>query len=308
MSVTLHNPIALDDLLRIEDLDFKIHGRCEQMIKSISSLSEIKPGTLCFCKSLNEKNIATLLNVEGAVIIADRYDVRLQHHCIVSTQNPFLLFAYVLRNLFGSRPDSTISPNQWYGRPIIAETAVIHAGATVMAGCKIGEGSVIMPGAVLYSGTQIGRNVTVEANAVIGNRGLAVAEDASGEWFEVPHVGDVVIDDNVSIGANSVVVRGLIDSTYIGRGTKIANLVNIGHNCHIGDHCWISSGVQLAGSTRVEDGAMLGLASMAKNHVNIGAKSQLGIGAVVVKSVASASTVFGNPAKSLKTMKDWRSS
>ena len=307
MSVALQTTISVESLLEAVGIESRVYGQMGSVVDSVCSLSDVTPGSLCFCNTLSDKIVNELCETSSAVIIANRYDERLQKHSVIVTHNPFLLFAHILIKLFGPRPDIAMTANKSYGPAMIAQTAIIHEGATVMAGCEVGDGCILMPGVVLYSGVKLGRNVVVESNTVIGTRGIAVVETPQGKWLEVPHVGNVIIEDDVSIGANSVVMRALIDRTYIGKGTKIANLVNIGHNCHVGSHCWISSGVQLAGSTRVENGAMIGMAAMTKNRISIGEKSQVGLGAVVVKNVGPAVSVFGNPAKTLKTMKRWRS-
>ena len=134
-------------------------------------------------------------------------------------------------------------------------------------------------------------------SVVIGGSGFGFVKDEDGTWLEIPHVGGVVIGNNVRIGSNCCIDRGTIEDTVIGDGTKIDNLVHIAHNCKIGKNCIICAGVTFCGSVTVEDDVWLAPGTLIKEGVTIGKGAKTGLGAVVVKDVTAGALVYGNPAK-----------
>ncbi len=148
---------------------------------------------------------------------------------------------------------------------VIAEDAEIGEGSRIGAGCvvgrgvKIGHGCQIYPRVTIYAGTTLGDRVTVHAGAVLGSDGFGYVRDSkSGRYEKFPQVGRLVIEDDVEIGANTTVDRGALDETRIGRGTKIDNLVHIGHNCHLGENVVIAAQTGLSGSIVIENDVVLG--------------------------------------------------
>ena len=161
----------------------------------------------------------------------------------------------------------------------------------------IGENSEIFPFAVIHSGSVIGEKCRIQANSVIGAVGMAYAEVGMEYSARFTHLGAVRIGDNVDIGANSIIVRGILQDTVIGNGTKIGNGVNIGHNTIIGKNCFISSNVTLCGSVVLEDGCWIAPGTTVLNKVVIRENTQIGVGSVVRKSTDPDSVYVGNPAK-----------
>jgi UDP-3-O-[3-hydroxymyristoyl] glucosamine N-acyltransferase len=198
----------------------------------------------------------------------------------------------------------------------------IHPAAIVSVAAEIGEGTSIGPGAVIHDGVkvgsqcEIGPNVTVYANVTIGDRvhvqagavlgakGFGYARNSeTGEYLLFPQQGTLVIEDDVDIGANTTIDRGALGETRIGRGTKIDNLVHIGHNCVIGRNVIIAAQTGISGSSVVEDGAILGGQVGIGEHATVGAGVILGGGAGVLtgKKMHGPGEVFwGRPARPLK--------
>ncbi|HLW83568.1 MAG TPA: UDP-3-O-(3-hydroxymyristoyl)glucosamine N-acyltransferase [Candidatus Sulfotelmatobacter sp.] len=141
----------------------------------------------------------------------------------------------------------------------IGEGTHIGAGAVVGRDVKIGRGCRIYPQVTIYAGTTIGDRVTVHAGAVLGSDGFGYVRDrVTGRYEKFPQVGRLVIEDDVEIGANTTIDRGALDETRIGRGTKIDNLVHIGHNCRIGENVVIAAQTGLSGSIVIENDVVLG--------------------------------------------------
>jgi len=201
-------------------------------------------------------------------------------------------------------------------------TAGIHASAVIGEGVEIGEGTGVGPGVVLgdgvrigkdcnilarvtlYAGTVLGDRVVVQAGAVLGSTGFGYARSAeTGEYFLFPQQGSLYVEDDVEVGANSTIDRGALGETRIGRGTKIDNLVHIGHNCLIGKNVIIAAQTGISGSSVVEDGAILGGQVGIGEHAIVGAGVILGGGAGVLsgKKMRGPGEVFwGRPARPLK--------
>jgi len=200
--------------------------------------------------------------------------------------------------------------------------AGVHVSAVVGKGVTIGVGSWVGPGVVLedgvvigsdcnlmarvtvYSGTELGDRVVVQAGAVLGSTGFGYARNsAMGEYQIFPQQGRLVVEDDVEIGANTTIDRGALGETRIGRGTKIDNLVHIGHNCVIGKNVIIAAQTGISGSSVVEEGAILGGQVGIGEHATVGAGVILGGGAGVLsgKKMRGPGEVFwGRPARPLK--------
>jgi UDP-3-O-[3-hydroxymyristoyl] glucosamine N-acyltransferase len=200
--------------------------------------------------------------------------------------------------------------------------AGVHPSAVVGEGVAIGVGSRIGPGVVLedgvvvgsdcnlmarvvvHTGTVLGERVVVQAGAVLGSTGFGYARNqATGEYLIFPQQGRLVVEDDVEIGANTTIDRGALGETRIGRGTKIDNLVHIGHNCVIGRNVVIAAQTGISGSSVVEDGAILGGQVGIGEHATVGAGVILGGGAGVLsgKKMRGPGEVFwGRPARPLK--------
>ncbi len=146
---------------------------------------------------------------------------------------------------------------------------------------------------------KIGKNVIVKQGAVIGTDGFGF-ERCVKRLIRFPSLGGIVIGDNVEIGADTCIDRGTLGDTVIGDGTKIDNLVHIGHNAKIGKHCLIVANVLIGGSAVIGDECFIGASAVIRDGIKIGKRAFVGMGAVVVKDVAEGETVVGNPAKPIK--------
>lgn len=189
-----------------------------------------------------------------------------------------------------------IGPGASIGEHVeISENVMIHAGVHIMAGCRIGRGTTIFPRVVLYEDTVIGDRVILHAGAVIGAFGFGYST-VEGRHQLSAQLGNVEIEDDVEVGANSTIDRGTYGPTRIGVGTKIDNLSMIGHNCQIGRHNLLCAQVGIAGSsTTGEYVAMAGQVGV-RDHVHIGDMAQLGAQAGIASDVTPEAQLMGTPA------------
>ena len=177
----------------------------------------------------------------------------------------------------------------------LAEEVVVHAHAVVGAGCRIGAGTVVHPHAVLYPGTVVGEHCVIHAGVVLGSDGFGYATH-QGTHVKVPQVGRVIVEDHVEIGANSTVDRAMLDETRIGVGSKIDNLVQVGHNVHLGRGCILVSQAGIAGSSRLGAYVVVAGQSGVAGHLELGDRVQVAAKSAVFEDVEAGRKVAGVPA------------
>ena len=182
----------------------------------------------------------------------------------------------------------------------IGKGSVILAGAYLGNNVSIGENCRIYPYAVIYDDVVLGNHVIIHSGAIIGADGFGY-KFRNHQHVKVPQVGNVVINDNVEIGANTCVDRGALGSTVIGKGSKIDNLVQIGHNNKIGQHVIMCGLTGVSGSCQIDDYAILAGSSGIADHVNIGTGAVVMARSGVAGDVKAGAQVFGSPAKDKKT-------
>ncbi|WP_036253571.1 UDP-3-O-(3-hydroxymyristoyl)glucosamine N-acyltransferase [Methylobacter sp. BBA5.1] len=203
--------------------------------------------------------------------------------------------------------DNVVLGNELYIGPyaVIGENASIGDGSDILAGvyignnAKIGKNCRIHPYAVIYDNVEIGDNVIIHSGAVIGAEGFGY-KFRNGAHVKVPQVGNVVIADNVEIGANTCIDRGALGSTVIGSGSKIDNLVQVGHNNKVGEHVIMCGQTGVSGSCTIEDYAILAGSAGVADHVTIGRGAVVMARSGIAGDVKPGAQVFGSPAKDKK--------
>ncbi len=284
-------------------------------IARIAGVEDADSETLTF--ATDERYLAAALQSRAAAVLVDASVSRpAPEKPLLVVENVRLALARLLEALRPQRPQgpfvhaaAAIEPDA-----LLAADVYIGAGAYVGRRATVGAGSVIGPGAYVGDDASIGESAWLHAHASvmercrIGNRvvlhaGSVVGSEGFGWAFvegrleRIPQVGNVVLDDDVEIGANSCVDRAQTGSTQIGEGTKIDNLVQIGHNCRIGKHCALASLTGLAGSTVVGDYVKIAGQVGTRGHMTIGSRSTVAGQSGVWGDVAEGITVSGNPAR-----------
>ncbi len=289
-----------------------VRGDGETVISGLGSLETAGPDAVTFLA--NPRYAAKVAKTSaGAVLMApggERYG-----RTAIEVANPYLGFAKLL-TLFYTTPHE---PAGVLPAAIVSDTAVIGEGASIYPGASIGRNvavgarTVVYSGAVLYDNVKVGEDCIIHANAVIrercliGNRciiqpgavigsdGFGYAPDGSG-YYRIPQIGIVVLADDVEIGANSCVDRAAIEVTHIGRGTKLDNLVQIAHNCQIGEDCMIVSQVGISGSAKIGNHVTLAGQVGVAGHLTIGDNVMVGGQSGVPSSLPPNAAYSGSPA------------
>jgi UDP-3-O-[3-hydroxymyristoyl] glucosamine N-acyltransferase len=247
--------------------------------------------------------------------------------CVVETEQPRLWFARAAKLLRPPLPRASIHAPHHLGShlkigkrvaigtgAVIGDNVALGDGTRIEAGAVIGDGVVIgeecriYPRAVLYPGTTLGNRVVVHAGAVLGADGFGYVRDSTtGAYTQFPQQGTLLIEDDVEIGANSTIDRGALKQTRIGRGTKIDNLVHVGHNCDIGEDVILVMGTGISGSSTVGNGAVLAGQVGIGDHAHVGPGVILGgqAGVLSGKTVTNqglkpGTVLWGTPARPLK--------
>ncbi len=193
--------------------------------------------------------------------------------------------------------DVSIGPFVVLGRNVrLGDRCVLAEGVSIGDDVVVGDDARMDARVVCYAGARIGQRVIVKAGAVIGGDGFGYLSRGAGHE-RIPHVGGCLIGDDVEIGSNSCVDRGSLDDTVIGRGTKLDNLVHVGHNVRIGVRCLLMAGVGVAGSTRLGDDVILAGHVGVTDHLTIGDRVQVAAKSAVIGNVPAGSVVSGHPAR-----------
>jgi UDP-3-O-[3-hydroxymyristoyl] glucosamine N-acyltransferase len=282
-------------------------------IRGVSGIREATPGDITFLA--NARYESYLSETRASAVICTR-EQRVAQVPLLLVENPYLAFQQAV-SLFGHRrlrpppgvhPTAAVSPEAIIGKGTsIGAHCVVEAGvhigerAVLLGGCYIGSQAVLgddtflYPNAVVREACIVGARCILHPGVVVGSDGFGFTLDA-GRYHKVPQVGNVVIGDDVEIGANTTIDRATMDSTRIGDGTKIDNLVQIGHNVLIGKHCIIVAQVGICGSTRLEDFVTLGGQAGLAGHIRIGERAMVGGQSGVTKSIPSGEVWSGYPA------------
>jgi UDP-3-O-[3-hydroxymyristoyl] glucosamine N-acyltransferase len=293
----------------------------DRRIRNIAPLDTAGPSDVSFLDS--PKFADALANTRaGACLIAPRFAAAAPRGLVVlETTQPYPAFVAITRKLFSNllRPSSQFGVDGRSASAEIDPTARLEAGVTVeplaLVGprAEIGSGTVIGPGAIIGPDVRIGRECAIGAHAsilqaLVGDRviihpGVRIGQDGFGflpspqAHQKIPQTRRVIIQDDAEIGANTTIDRGATRDTVIGGGTKIDNLVQIGHNTTIGRHCLIVSQVGISGSVTVGDFAMLGGQAGVADHISIGEGAMIGARAGVMSNIPAGGRWAGYPAE-----------
>ena len=269
-------------------------------INRFASLAHPSSDALCWAK----KPLPAESIPEAAVLVCllEQEHSKERETVMLHVKEPRRIFAEIVSHFNPEIHETGIS-----NKAIVCPTAAIGKNVYIGPGsvigdhCKIGDGTIIDANVTLYHHTTIGKNCHISSGAVIGADGHGYVLDENNKYQKIRHMGNVVIGDNVDIGANSCLDRGVLDDTTIGDNTKIDNLVQVAHSANIGQNCIITAGSIICGSGTIGDDCWLAPGSVVRNGIKVAPHTQIGMNAVVYRSIKQADTVYaGNPAVAVK--------
>ena len=279
-------------------------GLSDQMIESVGSPQECSQGSLVFLRPQPLEELQKNFDVcQASVLIVNQAVTASQGKTLLVTADPLSLFIKSLQILFYPEPTPTV-----HSSAVVSPAALLAAGVSIGANSVVEAGVCIEPdchiGANCFIGgnAYIGQGTVIQNNVSIGGVGLGFHFESNGNRLFFPHLGTVRIGVNAVIGSGSVIARGQLTDTVIGAGSRLGNLVNVGHNVRIGENCAISSGTSIAGGVHIGDECQVGVGVCFNAKITVSSHCKIGMGTVVTKSLPKGVSVFGNPAKPLPTM------
>jgi UDP-3-O-[3-hydroxymyristoyl] glucosamine N-acyltransferase len=301
-----------------------VHGDGERAIRAAKPVAEAGSSDVTFVE--NERNVRLLAACRAAAVVApDALAERIselrglegQSFIVVQVKDALAGFVAIAQHLHGQPeppphgidPRAAVHPSAKVGADAsvfpfvsVGEGSVIgvrcrlHSGAVIGRNCRLGDDVTLHPQAVLYDNTVLGDRVILHAHAVIGADGFGYRTQ-DGKHIKTPQFGWVEIGDDVEIGAGTTIDRGTFQPTRIGAGTKIDNLVQIGHNCQIGRHNLLVSQVGMAGSSSTGDYVVVAGQAGVADHIHIGAGAVIGARSAVSREVPPGARFLGIPAR-----------
>jgi len=307
---TLSELAGLLGAVVVGDGSIEIHG--------VTGIQEAGPGDLTFLANPKyEKYLAE--TSASAVIVSPDYRARCEElgKPALVVENPYSAFASAVTTYLepslglprGVHPTAVVDEAAEIGREAavgahvvvaagarLGDRVVVHPGAYIGTDVTVGADSIVYPNATIRRGSAIGERVIIHSGSVIGSDGFGFARETEGHR-KIPQVGNVVIEDDVEVGANACIDRATVGTTRIGRGTKIDNLVQIGHNVRIGEGSIVVAQVGISGSTRLGRNVVLGGQVGVAGHIEIGDGVMVGAQSGVTRSVPNGEVVSGYPAR-----------
>jgi len=290
-------------------------GDASLEIRGVAGLAEAQQGEISFLANSRYKNFLKSTQA-SAVVTAEKIE-NSSPLAVVKHPNPYLAFSQIVKLFYPERKDypseihasAILGKNLKLGQPVhVGAYVVVEDGVeignhtTVLSGCfigeksQIGENCLIYPNVTIRENIIIGNNVIIHSGAVIGSDGFGFAYDGKTHQ-KIPQIGNVIIEDEVEIGANVTIDRAALGSTRIGKGTKIDNLVQIGHSVEIGENCILVAQVGIGGSTKLGKNVTLAGQAGLVGHIDIGDRVIVGAQGGVTKSIPAGKVVSGYPAR-----------
>ncbi len=291
-----NNKYRVEEITNFIRGGFIIDGDAGQRFSRIEGLDDASEGALTWCSPKKENQEELIRNTGASVVICSD---SVSHEIaagktLIKTDDPRKTFMEVVNGLKKQEREYGIHPTA-----VIHPEAEIHDKAyigpfTYVGKSRIGEGTVIHGHVYIYDNVEIGNDVVVEAGVIIGADGYGYQKNHDGDWERFPHLGGVVIKDQVEISCNATIDRGSLGNTVIGRNTKISKETHISHNVQTGERCIIAGGAMVSGSVTIGDDVWIGPNSTILNKLIIDNKVTISIGAVVTKDVRSGFTAVGS--------------
>jgi UDP-3-O-[3-hydroxymyristoyl] glucosamine N-acyltransferase len=288
-------------------------GPRDQRVEGVAPLAEATGRQVSFLH--NPKYAAQVESTRAAAILVSN-DLPGDDSRWIRVKEPYLAMAQVVAKWFDARPKpaigvsplASVAPSAKLGANVrvgaftsigndvvIGDDVTVYSHVAIEDGATIGDGSILYPHVSVYHASRIGKRCILHSGVVIGSDGYGFAT-SGGRHHKIPQIGIVRIEDDVEIGAGSTIDRAALGETVIGEGTKIDNLVQVGHNVKVGKHCFLVAQVGIAGSTELGDYVMVAGQSGFAGHLKIGNRVQVAAKSAVLEDVPDDTKVMGIPA------------
>ena len=276
----------------------RVEGNEQATVSTFAKIEEATEGAITFLS--NPKYTSYIYETKASIVLIND-DLELEHAVeptLIRVPNAYECVAKLMQMYAASLPKKTgIDPLAFISKTAeIGKDVYVGPFTYIGDGVKIGDGTRIFPNVTIYDGCQIGRNVTIHAGAVIGADGFGFAPNQEG-YEKIPQLGIVIIEDDVEIGANTCVDRSTLGETIIHKGVKLDNLIQVAHNCEIGENTVMSAQVGMAGSTKIGAWCMVGGQAGFSGHIKIADKTFIGAQSGVISNTkGNGEQLIGAPA------------
>lgn len=283
------------EFLNDNRIEYEYYGNKNDYIISMCNLEEIEDHNICWIKKKKNLSSAVLESIqqhEGVLIIAP---FQVDNANIIVTDYPKGTFFSILNKFFYNEPKPMLSTNSIILSDNIGKNVHIGDNSYIGPDVIIGNNTVIHQNVVIKCPCEIGESCEINSGVVIGTDGFGYYRNTDDIYEKERHYKGVIIGDNVDIGANTNIDRGLLSNTVIGSNTKIDALCKVGHNVVIEENCLIIAGTILCGSSRIKKNSYLAPASVVLNQVTVGEQSTVGVNSVAMWKVNDNTTIMGTP-------------
>lgn len=271
-----------------------------EKVVSIDNVNNTK-NALSWCNDKNLDKLKEIDNSSAVIITSDNIDLINCKFNAITVKNPRRAFQKILTDFFLEKRKPHVASSASISEEVkLGEGVFIGMNVVIEEGCKIGNNVTILHNTVILKDTIIGDNVMIGANNTIGGTGFGYEKDKDGEFELIPHIGNVIIKNNVDIGNNTCVDRAVLGSTILEDNVKIDNLVHIAHGVVVGRNSVVIANAMVAGSVNIGENSWIAPSSSIINKKNVGDNALVGLGAVVTKNVENNTIVAGNPAKFIR--------
>ena len=276
----------------------RVEGNEQATVNTFAKIEEGREGAISFLS--NPKYTHYLYDTKSSIVLINE-DVELEHPVsatLIRVKNAYESVAKLLQLYESMKPKKTgVDPLAFVSKTAkIGENVYIAPFAYIGDNVTIGDGSRIFPHVTVYEGCRIGKNVTIHAGTVIGADGFGFAPSQDG-YDKIPQIGIVIIEDNVEIGANTCIDRSTMGQTIIHKGVKLDNLIQVAHNCEIGENTVMSAQVGMAGSTKIGSWCMVGGQAGFAGHIQVADKTFVGAQCGVISNTkGNGEQLIGSPA------------
>lgn len=300
-------------------LNGTIVGDESAKVEELAKIEEGKEGSLCFLSNPKYENYLYTTHASVVIVSHDFEPTQNTKSTLVKVKDPYSAFSLLLEKYNQStgknlrkreieepcfiHKTAKIGKNVYIGafsyieaNVEIADNCYIYSQVYIGANSKVGAGCTLYPGVKLYHGTEVGNRVIIHSNAVIGSDGFGFAPQADGTYNKVAQIGNVVIENDVEIGANTAVDRATMGSTFIRKGAKLDNLIQIAHNVEIGEHSVVAAQTGISGSTKLGENSVIGGQVGIAGHLVLGKRTQAGAQTGINFNTQENTKYHGTPA------------
>lgn len=303
-------------------LNAEISGDNNLKVRNVGKIEEAKEGDISFLANPKYENYIYDTNATAVIVSKEFKPKSKVKTTLIKVDDPYSSFSVLLAEYdrimsfskkgtedFASAKVSSVFGKDCYRASFsyvgenctIGDNVKIYPHVFIGDNCVIEDNSILYSGVKLYSRTQVGKNCIIHSGSVIGSDGFGFAPQADGTYKAIPQVGNVILEDNVSIGANTVIDCATMGSTIIRKGVKLDNLIQIAHNCEIGENTVMAAQAGMAGSSKVGKNSIIGGQVGIGGHITLADKTQLGAKAGIGKSVKEeGQALMGAPAIPIK--------